>query len=52
MPTRRTMGLVIITVIAVRPVFGMLRLWSKKTLDESNSGTVKHGVAEVITVIV
>ena len=52
MPTRRTLELIVVTVISMRPVFGMLHLWSKKTLDNPNSGKVAHGVAEVLTVVV
>lgn len=33
------------------PIKGSLHVWSKKTLDSENTGTFKHGVAEVLTVI-
>lgn len=51
MPTRRTLELTVVTIIAMRPIFGMVRLWAKKTLDETNSGSVCHGLAEILTVI-
>jgi len=51
MPTKRTLELIIVTTVALHPVFGMLRLWSKKTLDSENMGSLKHGVAEVLAVI-
>jgi hypothetical protein len=43
--------LIIVATIALKPVFGMLHLWSKKTLDEQNPGTIRHGAAEILTVI-
>jgi hypothetical protein len=52
MPTRRTLELIIVASLALKPVLGMVHLWSKKTLDEENPGSVKHGVAEILTVVV
>lgn len=51
MPTRRILELTVVTVIAMRPVFGLVKLWSRKTLDNSQPGSVSHGVAEVLTVV-
>jgi hypothetical protein len=51
MPSKRTLELIVVTVIAMKPVFGLLHLWSAKALNEDNPGTLKHGVAEVLTVI-
>lgn len=51
MPTRRTLELAVVTVVAMRPVFGLVRLWSRKTLDNSQPGSIAHGVAEVLTVV-
>jgi hypothetical protein len=50
-PTRRILELTVVTVIAMRPVFGMVRLWSRKTLDNATPGSVSHGVAEILTVV-
>jgi hypothetical protein len=50
MPTRRTMELVVITVVLMHPVMGLLRLWAVKTLGERQSG-VAYGAAEAITVV-
>ena len=50
-PTRRVLELAVITAIAMRPVFGMVRLWSRKTLDSTNPGSVSHGTAEILTVV-
>jgi hypothetical protein len=50
-PTRRILELIVVTGIAMRPVFGMVRLWSRKTLDNSTAGSVSHGVAEILTVV-
>lgn len=52
MPTRRIFELVVITSIAMRPVFGMVRLWAAKTLAENAPGGVAHGAAEIATVLV
>lgn len=51
MPTRRILGLTITVSIAMRPVFGLVKLWSRKTLDNSQPGSVSHGVAEILTVV-
>jgi len=51
MPTRRTLELVVITILAAKPVFGMARLWSYKTLATAPEGSVLHGVAELGSVI-
>ena len=37
MPTRRTMELVIVTVILLHPVISMARFWSAKHLHTSNN---------------
>lgn len=50
MPTRRIMELTVLTVIAVRPAFGLARLWASKTLTEQR-GPVLRGVAEIVTVL-
>ena len=51
MPTRRIFELVLITSLAMRPVFGMLHLWSSKTMASGRRGDVLHGAAEVAAVI-
>jgi hypothetical protein len=51
MPTRRTLELIIVAAIALKPVFGMVRLWSHKTVATAPPGTVVHGAAEIGTVI-
>ena len=51
MPTRRTLELIVIAAIAIRPVFGLVRLWSHKTLATTPPGSVVHGVAEVGSVV-
>jgi hypothetical protein len=40
-----------VTIIAIKPVFGLVHIWSKKTLDEQPVGSVRHGAAEILTVI-
>lgn len=51
MPTRRIMELTVLTVIAVRPAFGLARLWASKTLADTRRGEILHGVAEIVTVL-
>jgi hypothetical protein len=51
MPTRRTLELVVITVILLKPVSAMVRLWSIKTLASAPSGSIMHGAAELGSVI-
>ena len=51
MPTRRTLELIVVAVIAMRPVFGLVRLWSHKTLATTPHGSVAHGAAEIGNVV-
>ena len=51
MPTRRTLELIVIAGIALRPVFGMVKLWSIRTLGTAPEGTVLHGAAEIGAVV-
>lgn len=51
MPTRRTLELVVITVLALQPVVGMCKLWSIRTLATAPEGSILHGVAEIGSVI-
>jgi hypothetical protein len=52
MPTRRIFELMIVTVLATRPAFGLARVWAHKTLGNSAPGSVSHGAAEIVSVIV
>jgi hypothetical protein len=47
MPTRRTLELIVIASVALRPVIALVRLWSAKTLASAPPGTVAHGTAEI-----
>ena len=51
MPTRRTLELIVVTVIAIRPFFGLVRLWSHKALVTTPPGSLAHGAAEIGNVI-
>ena len=51
MPTRRTLELIVVTIIAIKPVFGLVRLWSAKTLASTPPGNPVHQVAEVTHII-
>ncbi len=52
MPTRRIFELAVVVAILVRPTFGMVHLWAAKTLGQQQPGSLMHGVAEVITVVI
>jgi hypothetical protein len=51
MPTRRTLELIVVSILATKPVFGMIKLWSIRTLASAPHGTVLHGAAELGSVI-
>ena len=51
MPTKRTMELVVITVLLMKPVTALAKLWAYKTLGTSQPGSVSHGTAEIVSVI-
>ena len=51
MPTRRTLELIVITVVALKPVFGLIRLWSAKTLATTPPSTAAHQAAEVVHIV-
>jgi hypothetical protein len=50
-PTKRTMELVVITVILLKPVTALARLWAHKTLGTAQPGSVSYGTAEIVSVI-
>jgi hypothetical protein len=52
MPTRRIFELTIVTAILVRPAFGLIHLWAAKTLGTQQQGSIMHGIAEVVTVVI
>lgn len=47
MPTRRIFVMTVGTIALCRPVFGSIRLWSVKTMQQTTPGTLIHTVAEV-----
>lgn len=51
MPTRRTFELIIITIMLTKPALAMVHLWANKAFQDAQPGTVKHGAAEIITVV-
>lgn len=51
MPTRRTLELIVVAGIALRPVFALGRVWSHKTVVTSPQGSVMHGIASIGTVV-
>jgi hypothetical protein len=51
MPTRRTLELIVIAGVALRPVFALGRVWSHKTVVTAPQGSVMHGIASIGTVV-
>lgn len=51
MPTRRTFELIVVTVLAMRPAMSLFHVWAAKTLGQQQPGSVAHGVAEIVTVV-
>jgi hypothetical protein len=51
MPSRRTLELIVITVVAMHPVAALAKLWAHKTLATTPHGGIAHGAAEIVSVI-
>jgi hypothetical protein len=51
MPTRRTLELIVVAGLALRPVFALGKVWSHKTVATASPGTVIHGIASIGTVV-
>ena len=51
MPTRRTMELIVITVVLMHPVAALVKLWSHKTLATAPQGSISHSAAEIASVV-
>lgn len=52
MPTRRIFEVAIVAALLMRPIFGLMHVWSAKTLGSTQPGSISHGAAEVVAVIV
>jgi|BogFormECP12_OM2_1039638.scaffolds.fasta_scaffold81313_2 hypothetical protein len=52
MPTRRILEVAVAAALLMRPVFGLLHVWSAKTLGTTSPGSLSHGAAEIVAVIV
>jgi hypothetical protein len=50
-PTRRMFELMIVTVIAMKPIGGLVKLWAHKSLMTAPADSTKRSVAEVGVVI-
>jgi hypothetical protein len=48
---RRILEGILVTVALARPVFGSIRLWSVKTMQNTTPGTFLHTTAEVIAIL-
>ena len=51
MPTRRTLELIVVAGLALRPVFALGKVWSHKTVATTPQGTLLHGLASIGTVV-
>lgn len=51
MPTRRIWELIIIGAVLSKPAFGTAKLWARKTLGTQQPGSISHGIAEVLVVV-
>lgn len=51
MPSRRIMEVTVLTIVLMRPVFGMLHVEMRRLLDSQQPGSILHGIAEVGTVV-
>lgn len=50
MPTRRILEVAVVTVLLMKPVEALGKLWAQKTLATTQTG-LAHSVAEVVNVI-
>lgn len=48
---RRILEGIVVTSLLLRPVFGSVRLWSVKTMQNTTPGTVLHVFAEVVSIL-
>jgi hypothetical protein len=51
MPTRRTLELIVVAGLALRPVFALGKVWSHKTIATAPEGSFIHHAAAIGTVI-
>ena len=51
MPTRRTLELIVVAGLALRPVFALGKVWSHKTVATTSKGTLLHGLASIGVVV-
>jgi hypothetical protein len=51
MPTRRTMELMIVTVVLLHPVISMWRIWAAKHLATSNNQSTSAGAEVALNVL-
>jgi hypothetical protein len=52
MPTRRILEVAVVAALLMRPIFGLMHVWSAKTLGSTAPGSAAHGAASVVAVIV
>jgi hypothetical protein len=52
MQTRRILELAIAVNVLMKPIEGMARIWAHKTLGTTQPGSIAHGVAEIVVVMV
>jgi hypothetical protein len=52
MQTRRILELIVVTDVLLTPIKGMARIWAHRALGTSQPGSIIHGVAEIVVVMV
>lgn len=52
MPTRRIFELMLITIVLWDLGKGTIRLWTRKTWDDTQPGSPAHGAAEIASIFV
>lgn len=48
---RRAFEVTVLTVVLLQPVFGLVRLWARKTFLTTSEGSLSYETAEVATII-
>lgn len=51
MPTRRILEVAVVVTLLMHPIMGLARMWAAKSMLAADSGTIRHGAAEIVAVI-
>lgn len=52
MPTRRIFEAIVVVDVLLQPIKGVARIWAHKTLGTTQPGSIMHGIAEIVVVMV